>query len=164
MNEESKNNCVVNGFIISVCILCSLSFVIDYLKEYRYAINNLNRKVIAAWTIVVCLILVVSSISLIREMRKHYSFENKLFKSARSRILMILSVLVFSYLYRTAFYIWYIIQTEGDPSQKEKRNEMQYVMIGSFMYIFGEGLPIVIIFTMHYYKFVHEPNKIENKN
>ena len=31
------------------------------------------------------------------------------------------------------------------------------------MYIFGEGLPIIIIFTMHYYKFVYEPEKLQKE-
>ena len=68
---------------------------------------------------------------------------------------MVLSVLVFSYLYRIVFYIWYL----SDEAKEPEKHKMRYMIIGTFMYIFGEGLPIVIIFTMHYYKFVYQPAK-----
>jgi len=138
--------------------LCASTFCVNYCFEYGNAINNLNRIYILSWTVGVCLILALSSMSLIREMKKYYSTSNKHFKSARSRILMVLSVLVFSYLYRIAFYIWYQMPGDTDSGvapEMTDAEEMQYMMIGTFMYIFGEGLPIVIIFTMHYHKFVY---------
>ena len=75
---------------------------------------------------------------------------------------MVLSVLVFSYLYRTGFYIWYLFNDGGgEPNTFGKDNTWGYVLIGSCLYIFGEGLHIIIIFSMHYYKFVYEPEKLK---
>jgi hypothetical protein len=70
-------------------------------------------------------------------------------------------VLELSYLYVIAFYVYYIFFAYLDKSPVQVQEEsMEYMFVGTFMYILGEGVPLVSIFAVHYYKFVYIPNKL----
>lgn len=107
------------------------------------------------WTFVVCLVLIASTCQLLRQMNKHFAEHDRIFKSSRHRILVILFVFIFSYAYRMAFYLWYEIVIGINNAPKSP----SFMITGMMMYIFGEGLPLVIIFSFHYYRFVLKDSK-----
>ena len=81
---------------------------IDYLLHYKIEINNLSRICILLWSVIVCFMLCITSCCLLAQVDKHYSRNISFVRYTRLRILSILGVLVFAYLYRITFYSWYI--------------------------------------------------------
>jgi hypothetical protein len=54
-----------------------------------------------------------------------------------------------------AFYLWYVIKIK----YKNAARDSYFMITGTMMYVIGEGLPLVIIFSFHYYRFVLKDSK-----
>lgn len=162
--REAKYDMVSHIVIwLTIGAIC-VTWCVDFGLHYNIEINNLNRFAILIWSIVVCFMLILTSCCLLAQVDKHYSRNVNFVRYTRMRIMSILGVLVFAYLYRIGFYTWYIFGANTDPmTATDPKVQMRYMLIGSFMYIFGEGLPLVVIFVVHWFKFVRGKEVLDAK-
>ena len=84
--REEMISCLTHGLIWFAMTAAVITFGVDYGFNYDTEVNNLNRVAILAWTSLICMILLVSSICLLCEMDKHYSRSAQFVRYTRIRV------------------------------------------------------------------------------
>lgn len=80
-------------------------------------------------------------------------------KKTKNQLWAILSVFFIAYAYRICFNIWYL--SENSLCNFSNNNPIIFQILGCFVYIFGEALPLLTVFTIHLMNRKKEKNNLD---